>query len=111
MAPSLTELVDVPNPLGRYGFGLLLKHAGVTMRDWSAAYRVPYWNHRSLVDWSGAMHGFAVPSNRVLIAPSQYLFHDEIKLCGHTGLTHTAWDSPPVAHSFSPQCPVGPDAH
>ena len=51
------------------------------MRDWSAAFRVPYWNHNTLVDWSGPMHAFAVPIDRVLIAPTQWLFHNELKQC------------------------------
>ena len=67
----------------QYGFGLLLAAAGVPMRDWSAAFRVPYWNHHTLVDWSGPMHAFAVPAERVLIAPTQYLFHTAVKQCCH----------------------------
>lgn len=62
-------------------FGILLTEAGVSMRDWSAVYRVPYWNHYSLVDWSGPMHAFAVPPEQVLIAPTQYLFHSTVKQC------------------------------
>ena len=51
------------------------------MRDWSAAYRVPYWNHHSLVDWSGPMLGYDVLPSRVLFAPTQWLVHDEVKMC------------------------------
>ena len=44
-------------------------------------YRTPYWNHKSLVDWTGGGHGFGVPLERVLFAPTQWLYHQGIKLC------------------------------
>ena len=36
------------------GFGLLCASANIQMRDWSRVYRSPYWNHRFVIDWSGA---------------------------------------------------------
>jgi hypothetical protein len=63
------------------GFGRLLTEVGIPTRDWTAAYRTPYWNHHQLVDWTGPMHGFTVPPERVLIAPMQWLFDDRLKQC------------------------------
>ena len=63
------------------GFGKLLHEAGVDVRDWSAAYRTPYWNHHQLVDWTGPMHRFSVPMERVLIAPVQWLYPVRLKQC------------------------------
>ena len=63
------------------GFGLLLREAGVEVRDWTAAYRTPYYNHKSLVEWTGAAHDFAVPFERVLFAPTQWLYQPRVKLC------------------------------
>ena len=34
-----------------------------------------------LVDWTGAMHGFVVPVERVLFAPVQWLSEEHVKLC------------------------------
>ena len=39
----------------------------------------PYWNHKSLVDWTGAAHGFGVPLERVLFAPTQWLYHQVLR--------------------------------
>ena len=41
------------------------------MRDWTAAYRMPYYNHKRLIEWTGGAHDFAVPFERVLFAPTQ----------------------------------------
>ena len=43
------------------GFGALMIDSGIEMRDWSLAYRSPYWNHAGLIDWSGAASSFSLP--------------------------------------------------
>ena len=58
-----------------------MRDAAIPMRDWTRAYRTPYWNHNAAVDWSGAAHGFAVPLERVLFAPLQWLFAREVHQC------------------------------
>ena len=63
------------------GFGALMRDAGVPMRDWTSAYRSPYWNHEYIADWSGAAHDFRVPLERVLFAPIQWPFTERIRLC------------------------------
>lgn len=63
------------------GFGKLLREAGIDVKDWTAAYRTPYWNHHQLVDWTGPMHGFAVPFERVLFVPVQWLMNERVKQC------------------------------
>ena len=55
------------------GFGLLCAEAGIQMRDWSRAYRSPYWNHRRVVDWTGATANFTMPMSRALFVPIQML--------------------------------------
>ena len=51
------------------GFGLMLSNASIEMRDWSRAYRSPYWNHRNIVDWTGTASNFSLSSEfaRILI--------------------------------------------
>ena len=49
------------------GFGLMLANASIEMRDWSRIYRSPYWNHRNVVDWSGAASNFSLPSKPLLL--------------------------------------------
>ena len=61
--------------------GVMLREVGIEMRDWTPAFRTPYWDHRHLVDWSGASHGFTVPVERVLFAPVQWPFLDSVKTC------------------------------
>ena len=63
------------------GFGQLLLDANISVRDWTAAYRAPYWDHWSIVDWTGPMHAFAVPYERVLFVPVQWWFERELKMC------------------------------
>ena len=68
------------------GFGLLMAEAGIEAKEWSGAFRTPYWNHAELVDWTGytAQHGM-LPMDRVLFAPAQWLFVRKIRrCCGHT---------------------------
>ena len=36
---------------------------------------------RSIVDWTGPMHGFAVPFERVLFVPVQWWFERDVKMC------------------------------
>ena len=61
--------------------GTLMRDAGIPMRDWTNAFRTPYWNHRQMVDWSGAAHGFTVPLERVLFAPIQWLYVRDVQVC------------------------------
>ena len=63
------------------GFGALLQAAGVEIRDWTAVFRSPYWDHHSLVDWSGAVSNFTVPVESPLFAPVQWLFEDRVRVC------------------------------
>ena len=51
------------------------------MRDWTAAFRAPYYNHFTLVDWTGPMYAFEVPFARILFAPIQWLFEEQVKQC------------------------------
>jgi hypothetical protein len=44
------------------GFGRFLQDAGVQMRDWTTAYRSPYWNHKRVLDYTGATSNFTVPA-------------------------------------------------
>lgn len=62
-------------------FGSLLRATGIEMRDWSAAFRTPYWDHKTIVDWSGAIQHFQVPIRRVLFAPVQWLFSPSVRIC------------------------------
>ena len=61
------------------GFGLLCTDSSIEMRDWSFAYRSPYWNHRLVVDWTGAVHNFSLPMLRVLFAPVQLLHSSAVR--------------------------------
>jgi len=63
------------------GFGLLLLEAGIPMRDWTAAFRAPYWNHFTLVDWTGPIHNYAVPPERVLFVPIEWFSEQRVKHC------------------------------
>ena len=65
------------------GFGLLCSDAGIEMRDWSLAYRSPYWNHRWIVDWTGMVHNFSLPMARALFVPVQlrYGHQRRVKSC------------------------------
>ena len=36
------------------GFGALMRDVGIPMRDWTSAYRSPYWNHEYITDFTGA---------------------------------------------------------
>ena len=63
------------------GFGSLMRDAKIPMRDWTSAYRTPYWGHSSVSDWTGAAHNFSVPNERVLFAPVQWLFEWEVDVC------------------------------
>ena len=65
------------------GFGLLCTDAGIEMRDWSRAYRSPYWNHKFTVDWSGAASNFTLPMTRMLFSPIQLLYSNprRVKSC------------------------------
>ena len=65
------------------GFGLLCTAAGVEMRDWTLAYRSPYWNHKWLVDWTGAVANFSLPMQRALFMPIQLLYGrlNRVKSC------------------------------
>ena len=40
-----------------------------------------YWDHSSVVDWSGAAQDFRVPAERVLVAPVQWLFATRVRMC------------------------------
>ena len=77
-----------PSSYGYYdllqlAFGSLMRDVGVPMRDWTSAFRTPYWNHDELVDWSGAAHLWSVPPERVLFAPVQWLYaHHARQCCG-----------------------------
>ena len=62
-------------------FGALLRASNVEARDWTASYRSPYWDHTAVVDWSGASQGFHIPSERVLIAPVQWVFATQVRIC------------------------------
>lgn len=79
------------------GFGLLLADCGIGMRDWSVTYRSPYWNHRRVVDWSGAASNFTLPtlgrcerSEQALFLPTQYYFVSTVTNCcgGSQGSCH-----------------------
>ena len=61
--------------------GALMRDAAIPMRDWTNAFRTPYWNHDHLVDWSGAAQGFTVPLERVLFAPIQWLYVRDVHVC------------------------------
>ena len=61
--------------------GALMRDAAIPMRDWTNAFRTPYWNHDRLVDWSGAAQGFTVPLERVLFAPIQWLYVRDVQVC------------------------------
>ena len=63
------------------GFGALMRDCNVPMKDWTAAYRTPYWSHEYIADWSGAGHDWRVPTERVLFAPIQWPFTERIRLC------------------------------
>ena len=56
------------------GFGMLCAEAGIELRDWSRTYRSPYWNHKHVVDWSGATSNFTLPMARALFVPIQMVF-------------------------------------
>lgn len=84
--PSCTQVVDARFDRIQLAFGALLRNAGVEALDWTSAFRTPYWDHQSIVDWSGASHGFNVPAERVLIAPVQWPFADQARICC------TPWD-------------------
>jgi hypothetical protein len=56
------------------GFGLLCADARVEMRDWSRVFRAPYWNHRWVIDWSGATANFTLPMAAALFVPLQLLY-------------------------------------
>ena len=62
-------------------FGALLRDASIEARDWTAAYRAPYYDHVNVVDWSGAAQNFTVHPERALIAPLQWVFTRHIKVC------------------------------
>ena len=62
-------------------FGALMQAAGVEIRDWTAVFRTPYWSHRHIVDWSGAVSNFTVPVERTLFAPVQWLVTDTVQVC------------------------------
>ena len=80
---------------GRYdmiqeGFGMLLREAGIEMRDFTGVFRSPYWNHRELLDWTGITNdednrSRVLPVRRMLFAPVQMLYFDSLRrCCGHT---------------------------
>ena len=50
------------------GFGLLLADAGIEMRDWTAHFRSPYWNHEYVHDWSGAASNFTLRASSMMAA-------------------------------------------
>ena len=63
------------------GFAALMRDAHIPMRDWTSAYRTPYWNHEGIIDYSGAAHNYSVPLNRVLFAPLQWSNAQLVRLC------------------------------
>ena len=80
-SPRCEQTVDAYFDRVQLAFGALLRAASVEARDWAAAYRSPYWDHTAIVDWSGAAHDFRVPSERVLIAPVQWVFAARVRVC------------------------------
>ena len=80
-SPNCEQAVDARFDRIQLAFGALLREAGVEARDWTAAYRTPYWDHSTIVDWSGAAHDWSVPLERVLIAPVQWAFAQHTRIC------------------------------
>ena len=79
--PHCKQTVDSYFDRVQLAFGALLRASNVEARDWTASYRSPYWDHTAVVDWSGASQGFRIPSERVLIAPVQWVFATQVRIC------------------------------
>lgn len=61
------------------------------MREWTRAFRSPYWDHHSgLLDWSGAAGNFSVPSNKHLFVPVQWPLATSLTVACSPTLTHIA---------------------
>ena len=67
------------------GVGLLMAEAGIAIRDFTSAFRSPYWNHMRLLDWTGVSAEGRLPLNRTLFVPVQALFLHRMRRC--CGLT------------------------
>ena len=79
MAARMLHLVNSSHSLSRLtntyyfgliqeGFGLLLSDAGIAMRDWTAHFRSPYWNHEYVHDWSAAASNFTLRASHLMAA-------------------------------------------
>lgn len=91
LAKGPLEVGNVPAP-GHFdkiqvGWGALMRDARIPMKDWGRAYRVPYWKHDHCNEWTGVSYNFSVPVERVLFAPTQWLFSAEFELCCVTDCT------------------------
>ena len=82
---------------GRYdriqeGFGLLLAEASIELRDYTSAFRTPYWNHAELIDWTGGSGSGTLPMDRVMFAPAQFIYNRTVRRC--CGQTWAACKTP-----------------
>lgn len=94
------------------GFGALMTDAGIEMRDWSRAYRSPYWDHERLIDWSGAASNFSLASSRhLLFAPVQMQFVTSTWSCcgGSEAACSSACEMPGAQNSPADRTSIGED--